>query len=355
MLATLAVTALLTQRLDRPPRELIARPGYWIQKPVTLNQLKAKHKIVLLDFWDYTCVNCIRTFSYLKEWYRRYHSMGLEIVGVHTHEFLFAEDPEKVRAAVKRYGLPYPILNDPKRENWWLYGVFGWPTHIILEPDMYHVRVFRVGEGHYDIIEKRIQQQLLKVNPNLKFPPIMAPVRDADRPGAVCYPKTPEIFTYIKGFPKNQLAFLPSEIGKTVTYAYPAQMDPGKVYLSGVWSPHKHELEAAGRGCGLKVKYEAKEVNVVMGPLSPVTVEVLLDGKPVAPSAPGEDVRLVGGRSLLKADEWRMYSVIKGGKWGRHTLELRPQGPGMQTVSISFSSDCDPVETKKARTSLHGA
>ena len=321
------------------PRELIAQPGYWIQQPVTLEQLRGK--VVLLDYWDYTCINCVRTMPYLKEWYRRYHKYGFEIVGIHTPEFEFEKDPNNVRLAVHRFGLPYHILNDPKRENWWEYGAWAWPCKILLDSNGMQT-LFRVGEGNYGLFESTIQRELHKVHPNAKFPPLMVPLRAADAPGAVCYPKTDEIYTWIKGFPKNQLGYSPSQIGRTAAFSYPASRTEGVVYLSGIWSPRKHYLEALGAGSKLLLGYKAKEVNAVLTPAGPVDVEVLQDGKPLLAEDLGDDVRLVNGRSVFHAVQSRMYSVVKNQKWGHHQLELRPRGPGLQIVAFSFATDCDP-------------
>lgn len=327
------------QQGKRFVRELIARPGYWIQQPVTLQQMHGK--VVLLDYWDYTCVNCIRTFPYLKEWYRRYHRYGLEIVGIHTPEFLFAHDPAKVRAAVQRFGLPYHILNDPKRENWWQYGAWAWPTKILLDSDG-SITLFRVGEGNYGLFERSIQEQLHKVHPGAKFPPLMVPLRGTDVPGAICYPKTPEIYTWIKGLPRKELCYTASQMGAPATFSYPAVPAEGVVYLSGPWTPQKHYLEAGGTGSDLMLGYMAKEVNTVLTPSRAVDVEVRQDGRPLKSSEMGDDVRLENGQAILHASLPRMYSLIKNPKWGHHQLELRARGAGLQILTFSFSTDCDP-------------
>ncbi len=325
-------------------KEFISHPGSWIQQPVTLKEMHGK--VVLLDFWDYTCVNCVRTFPYLKEWYRRYHKDGLEIVGIHAPEFPFEDDPRLVAAAVKRFGLPYHILNDPKHETWSEYQIFGWPTEILLGPDG-NGDFLHVGEGNYGQSEKSIQESLHAIHPNLRFPPIMAPVRGADTPGAVCYPKTQEIFLRVNGFTRTELSYAQNRIDTTAVFSYPPQLAEGIVYLSGSWMTGKHYLEAPTSGSGLLLRYVAKETNAVLTPTRPLEVEVLQDNKPLAAADLGDDVRIINGHSIFKAAEPRMYSLIKNRQWGHHTLELRPLSPGFRIITFSFSSDC--VTAKKSR------
>jgi thiol-disulfide isomerase/thioredoxin len=341
MQALLALAILLSSRQGRPGfLEFIApTPDRWIQGATTLQALHGK--VVLLDFFDYTCNNCIRTHPYLREWYRRYHKDGLEIVGIHTPEFDFEKDPAKVRAAVKRFGFTWPILNDPKRENWWENGVFGWPTKIVLDPHGHRV-LFRVGEGNYGLFEKTIQDQIRAIHPGIKLPPLMAPVRDTDKPGAACRPVTPEIFTYIKGIPKHEVVFGAADIGRTANYSYPAVRQEGVVYLSGQWTPAKHYLMPNSPGSSLKLKYMAKEVNAVLIADHPIEIEVLQDGKPVARKDLGDDVKVVNGLSILTANGSRMFSILKNNQWSQRELELRVKDPGLQIYSFSFATDCIP-------------
>lgn len=320
-------------------KELIATPpAEWIQQPVTLKQMRGK--VVLLDFWDYSCVNCIRTLPYLKEWYRRYHKDGLEIVGIHVPEFAFEKDPKLVSAAVKRFGLPYHILNDPQHANWSEYEIWAWPTKVLLGPGG-NKDIVKVGEGGYDQVELSIQQYLHALHPALKFPPVMTPIRGADIPGAVCYPKTPEIFLRVNGFTRTELSYARNAMDTVANFTYPANKGEGIVYLSGPWMTGKHYLEAPSAGSRLLLRYAAKEANVVLEPSASVEVEVLQNGKPLDEADLGDDVHLVNGHSILKVSAPRMYSLVKNRKWGHYTLELVAKGAGLRLVTFSFSSDCE--------------
>jgi thiol-disulfide isomerase/thioredoxin len=317
--------------------DFIASPGDWIQQPTSLKSLRGK--VVLIDFWDYTCINCTRTDPYLKEWYRRYHEKGLEIVGVHTPEFEFARNPNNVREAVKRNGFTWHIVNDPKKKNWYQFGIFAWPQRILVDPNGAK-QLNHIGEGNYGKMEQEIQREIKALHPQAKLPPLMQPVRDTDKPGAVCRPVTPEIYTWIKGLPKNQLCYTSTDIGHTKSFAFPKTMNEDVVYLSGNWLPEKHDLLSVGEGNSLALKYRAKDVNIVLEPSQATEIEVLENQKAIAAPNLGDDVKLVNGKSVLTTNGARMYSLLKNKAWRRGQIELRIDKPGLKVHSFSFGTDC---------------
>lgn len=328
---------LLTGQKKTPAPEFVGTSKDWLQKPTSIKALHGK--VVLVDFWDYTCVNCIRTFPYVKEWYKRYHNLGLEIVAIHTPEFKFEQDPAKVLAAAKRFGFTFSILNDPKEINWNDYRVSAWPTKLILDPDGVPIYV-HVGESGYFFTEQAIQKQILRIHPNAKLPAPMDPVHDTDQAGAVCHPCTAEIYMGAKGI-DNGVPWTAAAVGKPAMFTFPPTLEPGTVYPSGKWTPTKDYLAPAGPGSNLRLSYGAKEVNVVVVPSAgPVKVEVLQDGAPLAPKDLGSDVHLVNGHATFTASAPRMYSIIKNNVWGKRVLELRVQNRGLRFYTFSFSTDC---------------
>ncbi|MEA2553750.1 MAG: hypothetical protein QOJ65_1926 [Fimbriimonadaceae bacterium] len=332
--------------------ELVGAKSDWIQKPTSLKALRGK--VVLVDFWEYTCVNCVRTFPYLNKWYQRYKDKGFEVVAVHTPEFEFDKDPKNVRAAAKRFGFTFPVLNDPNYLNWNNFGVEGWPTKILLNPQGVGVWLL-VGEGDYAKMEQHIQKELRKLNPKVQLPPILAPIHDADQPGAVCHPKSQEFFAGWRGLRDSRVPYAASQVGGTALFSYPVARKQDILYLAGAWSPRRDYITATP-GAGLKIKYAAKEVNAVLHPgATPVEVEVLQDGAPVAAADLGEDVRLVNGRAVMKVDQPKMYSVLNNAKWGRRELEFRVKGPGLRLYTFSYSTDCMYVYPQpKPKRSIHG-
>src|SRR5579864_1685300 len=152
-------------------------------------------KVVLVDFWDYTCVNCLRTLPYEKAWYERYKSLGFTIVGVHSPEFAFAGESANVRAAVKRLGIAWPVVLDNQNAIWNRYHNDAWP-HEYLADAAGRIVYDYVGEGDYPQTEAAIQGLIRQLHPDAHLPPTMAllPEDSYDKPGAVCYPQTREMY-----------------------------------------------------------------------------------------------------------------------------------------------------------------
>ena len=319
--------------------EFVAGKGDWIQKPVTLKSLRGK--VVLVDFWAYTCVNCIRTFPYIKEWYRRYHNDGFEIVAIHHPEFDFEGQRANVVAATKRFGFAFPVLNDLRGKNWANYGVSAWPTKILVDANG-RIVYAHVGEGRYDTMEACIQQELMKIHPKLAFHGTMAPVRPTDAPGAVCHACSLEAYAAKADF----LLLHPSLRGKKTMFAYPAKLQHG-FYFRGSWTPLSAYVEEHG-DAAFTCEYMAKEVNSVLRPSTgTVTATVYQDGKPIAANELGDDVKMINGQPTLRISEPRMYSVIRNPSWGIHRLEIRFREPGARLYTLTFGTDCRPLPRRR--------
>ena len=149
--------------------ELQGIAGWINSDPLTLAGLKGK--VVLLDFWTYTCVNCIRTLPFLREWHRKYGDLGLVIVGVHTPEFEFELRHENVQAAAVEHGLTYPIAQDNVYATWSAFGVMVWPTKLMIGPDG-ALRYMHQGEGHYEETELKIRELLREIGADVESIPI---------------------------------------------------------------------------------------------------------------------------------------------------------------------------------------
>jgi thiol-disulfide isomerase/thioredoxin len=137
--------------------ELTKISGYINSEPITLADLRGK--VVLVDFWTYSCINCIRTIPYLNAWYKKYADDGLVIVGVHTPEFEFEKDYNNVKGAVERFGINYPIAQDNEKQTWNAYENRYWPQKYLIDSEGY-IRYDHIGEGAYAETEKVIQSLL---------------------------------------------------------------------------------------------------------------------------------------------------------------------------------------------------
>lgn len=346
MVGTFVLTLSMLGRQGKVlPPDLVGSKADWISPAVSLKDLRGK--VVLLDFWDYTCVNCVRTFPYLREWNRRYKDKGLVMVGIHTPEFPFERDPKNVKAAVKRYGLPFVVLNDPKSANWERYGIEFWPTKILIAGD--GRPVFKdEGEGNYDVMERHIQEEIRKIHPGVSLPPLMKALREVDQPGAVCRPATPELYAGARGLEDERVNYSAGQVGKLSAFTIPAERRKGRLYLGGRWTPSSDCVVSGASDSVASLYYLAKEVNAVLRPnAGPVDVEVLQDGEPVDAADLGDDLKLVGGRSVMRVDEPRMYSILKNHEWRKGEIQLRASRAGLRLYTFAFSTDCAYPPTKK--------
>ena len=323
---------------SRPPA-FIGTANDWINSaPLTWEKLR--DKVVLVDFMEYTCVNCIRTFPYLKAWNARYAPYGLVIVGIHTPEFGFSTKKANVAQAVKRFGLTYPVLNDPESKNWNAYHESFWPSKYLVDQQGILVDE-HTGEGDYQQTEKLIQQLLLKTHPAAKFPEPFAPVRPGDVPGAVCRAETGELYanpnyTFLGNPPAGW------HTDQVATFADRDGHADGKIYANGPFYTRYQSLQHARATTDLSdyilIPYHATEVNVVINRPNNRDYHVYLfqDGKPIPRNEKGDDVRYDARGSYLDITEPRMYNVIRA-PFGAHDLKLASDSPDFDLYSFTFS------------------
>jgi thiol-disulfide isomerase/thioredoxin len=336
----------------------------WLQGgPLTMASLRGRP--VLIDFWDYTCLNCLRTLPYLREWHRRYGDIGpsagsgqgLAIIGVHAPEFSFAHHIDNVRRAVAEQELAYPIVLDNDYAIWQSYANRYWPAKYLIDGKGY-LRAYHFGEGGYGETESAIQMLLRESFADAVLPAPMEPVRDEDKPGAVCYRVTPELYLgYQRGRIGNTAGIAPDTVA---TYTDLGKHAEGFFFLEGDWLL---TAEAAARPVGaqgesrLHLRYMAKDVNLVMMP--PLAdrqgrIELLQDGEPLAAEDAGEDVgiedpstlRLGSGQAgsgqvaaaIVRVDAPRMYRLVRNREINTHELTLVTRSDGIMLYAFTFGS-----------------
>ncbi|MBK5231649.1 MAG: cytochrome c biogenesis protein DipZ [Thermoleophilia bacterium] len=287
--------------------------------PLTLASLKGR--VVLVDFWTYSCVNCIRTQPYLKAWDERYRDKGLTIVGVHTPEFPFEKDAGNVQDAIDRAGLKYPVAQDNDFVTWDAYANQYWPAEYFIDAEG-KVRFAHFGEGDYDEKEDVIRELLAEAG------------RD---PGAGMSGAKGETASSGLTTPESYLGSARAQnfrngIILDGVHDFGALKEPEQDGLSygGKWrvSPDY----ATSDGGQLELKFGAKKVYLVLGsPGTPRTVGVELDGKPIDPGVAGKDVK--GG--VVTVDGERLYELIDLPEAGDHTLTLSPES-GIEGYAFTF-------------------
>jgi thiol-disulfide isomerase/thioredoxin len=321
----------------------------WLNSPpLSFRQLRGR--VVLVDFWDYTCVNCIRTLPYVQAWHERYGSKGLTVIGVHTPEFTFAQYESNVERGIREFGLTYPVVGDSDREIWKAFANRYWPTKYLLDKEGY-LRYAHFGEGAYQECEEAIRELLLETNPTLVFPPLMEPLRAEDQPGAVCYPPSGELYLgQGRGRLGNEDGFKPDSIAD---YSLPSELQENYFYIKGRWASTAEYVESAGEGEHiLTLKYEAAGVNLVMAAPRGGSGEIVIrqDGKALARTQKTPDVRFRstpdGEQSYISVQQARMYQLVKNPDFGSHVLELTCAS-GIAAFAFTFTSCVDPSQTGK--------
>lgn len=349
--------------VGRRAPELIGGPGDFLntnERALRLygeNGLLAQNACVLVDFWEFTCINCIRTFPYLREWHKRYKDRGLAVVGIHTPEFAFAQMRFNVADSARAQNLVHPLLVDGRYQNWNAYGNRFWPRKYLLDKNGTIV-YDHAGEGAYGQTEAKIQQLLRAADPKRAgdLPPLMEPVRAGDRPGAVCYPQTPEIYAGYErgasqfGSPGGLRRDRPFDYGD-INIARGGRRENGRFYARGAWQATPQHLRHA-RETGepfddyVALFYMAIETNAVIRRegynAKPFDLFLLQDDKPIAPEDKGADIRYSSdGRSYVRVDEGRMYQLTKNRKWGRHYLKLGTTSSALGLYSFTFAACTD--------------
>ncbi|HXN14141.1 MAG TPA: redoxin family protein [Candidatus Acidoferrales bacterium] len=307
--------------------------GQWIQHgPVSLKALRDK-AVVLIDFWDYTCVNCIRTLPYVVAWNKRYAQAGLVVVGVHAPEFSFASEGSHVAEAAARFGIEYPIVLDNEYAIWRGYSNRFWPAKYLIDAKG-RIRYYHFGEGAYQETELAIQGLIRELNPAANLPSPMEPVRDSDRPGAVCYRVTPELYL---GHARGQFGNFEGVVrDRPHDYRDVGPHVEGMTYLAGRWSVEQESARSEGAGAAISLRYTAKDVNLVMAPPSGASVhaQITLESGQRA----GDDVTFEGDRGFITVDRPRMYSVVANDTVVSGSLTIRAEAAGLAVYAFTFIS-----------------
>jgi cytochrome c biogenesis protein CcdA/thiol-disulfide isomerase/thioredoxin len=277
--------------------------GAWINSPpLTLAQLRGK--VVLVDFWTYSCINCLRTLPHLKSWYAAYHKDGFEIIGVHTPEFAFEHVTSNVQAAVKRLGITYPVMQDNDYNTWDNYANEYWPAEYLIDKQGKIVDE-NFGEGKYTQTQDLIRRLVHAKGPQATSEPNLTPTGEM----------TPESYLGYERL-QNYVGRNPVP-NKFATYSFPASLPPSTLAYSGEWKIGAQPI-TAGKDARLRLNFQGQDVYIVMGGNG--TVHALVDGKPVR---------------TIKVNAERLYTVVSGSRTQTGLLELR-FSPGVQAYSFTF-------------------
>lgn len=299
--------------------------GEWFNLPASdkdsLTMKDLRGKVVLIDFWTYSCINCQRTFPYLRKWHDTYGDKGLVIVGVHSPEFEFEKDSDNVRQAIKDFDLRYPIVQDNNFATWRAYENHYWPAKYLIDKDG-QIRYTHFGEGAYDETEKVIQE-LLKETGQTDLPTA------TDNTEYDNYARTPE--TYL-GYGRIDRFVSPEKIipDEKEHYTSPDTLPFNGIAFSGQWKVTR-EYANPQKDASLLLNFESKEVFLVMRPVggTPAKVTVYLDGEM-------QDLgrSVVNGKVTVDSD--RLYKLINLPTPGRHILRLEFEDSNVEVYAFTF-------------------
>lgn len=306
----------LTSKIMAPE---IIPGGVWLNSaPLSIKELRGK--VVLVDFWTYSCINCQRTFPYLKSWWNKYKNEGLVIIGVHSPEFEFEKSEKNLRMAISDFQLPYPIVQDNNFATWKAFNNNYWPAKYIIDKDGY-IRFTHFGEGNYDEVEKTIQSLLMESGAKIATTEIKNPTYQI-------YAKTPE--TYLGYGRLSNFASPENIIQDTIAkYSFPQNLLQNDVAYEGQWMVTK-EFANPQKGAKLSLDFNAKEVYLVMrtkGKQSSVKVHLDNDLKSLGIDA-------LNGTVFVNQD--RLYKLINLTTPGRHTLELEFEDSDAEIFAFTF-------------------
>ncbi len=298
--------------------EIISGGAWFNSDPLTLDRLKGK--VVVIDFWTYSCINCQRTLPYLKEWYKKYKDKGLVIIGVHAPEFEFEKSEKNVAQAIKDFGLTYPIVQDNNFATWKAYGNRYWPAKYFIDKDG-NVRYSHFGEGEYDASEKVIQDLLTEAGATELDSQINNPIYQVQA-------NTPE--TYL-GYARIDNFASPERIKKDTlgSYTTPERLGLNQFAYEGDWNV-MGEYANPQKGAKLVFNFDAKEVFLVMRTKgTPAIVKVYLEGK----------MQYFGEHNIngiVTVDKDQLYKLINLPSPGRHLLRLEFEDSNAEVFAFTF-------------------
>jgi cytochrome c biogenesis protein CcdA/thiol-disulfide isomerase/thioredoxin len=307
----------------------------WLNSP-PLTPEGLRGKVVVVDFWTYSCINCLRALPYVESWYQKYKDHGLVVIGVHAPEFAFEKDPNNVRRAVADLKVAYPVALDNDYAIWQAFNNQYWPAHYFIDATG-HVRAHHFGEGNYDESEQIIRTLLTEAGQSDLPPPGMGGAKavGVQAPPDEAHDQSPE--TYV-GYRRADNFASPGGFAQDQAHGYsaPAALKLNQWALSGSWNVDPEKAVLGASGGKIEFRFYARDLHLVLGPGSggkPVRVRVTLDG--AAPGAShGADTDSSGAGVI---DGQRLYQLIRqSGDVGEHVFSIEFLDPGVQAYSFTF-------------------
>jgi methionine-S-sulfoxide reductase len=320
-------------KTEGPMPPLTGATGWLNSRPLTTEGLRGK--VVLVDFWAYSCINCLRTMPYVNAWYRHYKDSGLVIVGVHSPEFAFEKDTGNVLAAVKKFDIRHPVALDSELRIWKAFNNRFWPAHYFVDAQG-QIRGHHFGEGKYARSERLIRKLLTEAGAkNLPEPLDDAAGEGVGAPADMANVASPE--TYL-GYGRAENFVSPGgfALDAKKTYAIPKSLTLNQWAYAGPWQVGKEHARLAAAPGRIAFRFKARDLHLVLGPASagkPVRFRVTIDGKPPGKDA-GMDVDANGNGTVR---EHRLYQLVRQkGPVAEREFVIEFADPGVDAYSFTF-------------------
>ena len=294
-----------------------------VSKPLTLAELKGK--VILVDFWTYSCINCIRTLPYLRSWYETYKDKGLVIVGIHAPEFAFERNAANVQDAIKQFGITYSVGQDNEYKTWSAYQNQYWPAKYLIDAKG-HLRWKHFGEGNYTETERHIRELLQENGQVLK-----ADFRGAEQSN-VSGVLTPETYlgtNRMENFASDEKAIA----GKSDSFTHPLTIPLHSFAFEGLWRIAEESV-VSENDSAIILHFRADQVYLVITPgHSGDRIKIFLDGQQIKPDNSGHDVR----NSEIVLDQDRLYHLVDlKHHVGEHLIRLEFKNSGIKVYAFTF-------------------
>jgi len=294
----------------------------WLNSPpLTMQGLRGK--VVLIDFWTYSCINCVRTLPYLTDWDAQYRNLGLVIVGVHSPEFEFEMNIDNVRAAIAQHGIHYPVALDNHLDTWVNFDNHYWPAHYLIDRNG-QVVYTHFGEGDYDVAENNIRYLL-----GLKE---RGQTMKAEELPSFAFGQTPE--TYL-GYGRADSFGGRERVARdaVLSYVFPPFLPGDRWALRGAWRMERERIVAKEKGAALRLNFTARKVFLVLGNPDgkPVHLTLKLNGEPVGGNAGGD-----APRGAVTVNRHTLYELIDQKAPKNSLLEIEVNEPGLEAYAFTF-------------------
>jgi cytochrome c biogenesis protein CcdA/thiol-disulfide isomerase/thioredoxin len=306
----------------------------WLNsKPLSAEELRGK--VVLVDFWTYSCINCIRTIPYVRAWAEKYRDQGLVVIGVHSPEFAFEKRVDNVRQAIDKFQIGYPVAIDNDFKIWRSFANNYWPAHYFIDAKG-QIRHTQFGEGDYEQSERVIQDLLAEAAGSKK---VDAATVTLDAKGAEAAPDLAQLQSgesYI-GYLRAANFISPEGVGADVARDYTVgKPDLNEWGLTGKWTVGGEQASLDQAGGGITYRFSARDLHLVLGPGADgkkIRFQVKVDG--VAPGADhGSDIDAEGNGTV---SETRLYQLVRqSGEVRERTFEIRFLDPGVEAFVFTF-------------------